>query len=165
MRTIGKNVVVLAGVAALALSSGVNARGPVGAVRHCVVPTPARVEAQFALFNAAWATRDADQVADLFAEDAVLLPTLSPVPRTDRAGIRDYFVGFLKGSPQARIDSSKIYASCNLAARVGQWTVTLKDADTGASRDVHARYSFLYSYRHGHWQIAHLHSSLDPQGH
>ena len=145
----------------LAVPGLAQARGPVA----CVVPSAAQVEAQFSKFNAAWATKNPDTVTALFANDAVLLPTLSPVPRTDKAGIRDYFVGFLKGSPQARIDSSKVFAACRWAARVGTWTVMLKDAETGAASEVHARYSFIYSYRHGHWQIAHLHSSLDPQAH
>ena len=139
------------------------ARGPM--VRHCPVPSAARIEAQFDTFNAAWATRDADKVTALFADDAVLLPTLSPVPRTDHAGIRDYFVGFLKGSPKGRIDSSAVFAACGLASRVGRWTITLTDATSGASREVHARYSFVYALRHGHWQIVHLHSSLDPEAH
>ena len=146
---------------ALTLAVPETGRAPKAA---CVKGTDAVAQAQFAKFNAAWATRNPDTVTALFAPDAELLPTLSPVPRTDAAGIRDYFVGFLKGSPQARVDSSQTFGGCNWALRAGQWTITLKD-EAGASREVHARFTFLYRRAHGKWWIEHLHSSLDPAGH
>ena len=50
----------------------------------------------FQLWNSALATEDPDAVTKRYASKAVLLPTVSDVPRTDYDLIRDYFVGFLK---------------------------------------------------------------------
>ena len=124
--------------------------------------SPAQLDQQFAAFNASWATKSPDAVAALFDDDAVLLATIASVPRTDPAGIRDYFVKFLKGSPVGRIDSSTIKSGCNWALRMGTWTVIMTDAGTGAKTDVKARYTFLYQFEDGKWRIEHLHSSVLP---
>jgi hypothetical protein len=50
----------------------------------------------FQLWNSALATLDPDAVAKRYAKKGVLLPTVSDVPRTDYALIKDYFDGFLK---------------------------------------------------------------------
>lgn len=129
----------------------------------CAPVTVAAVEQQFDAFNAAWATKNPDTVAALFAPDAVLLPTVSNTPRTTPAGVRDYFVKFLQNSPVGQIDSSTVKLGCNTASRLGTWTVTLTDAATGKVTPVKARYSFLYKYQDGKWWIDHLHSSLMPE--
>lgn len=128
----------------------------------CQKLTPAQLDQQFAAFNASWATKNPDAVAALFDDDAVLLATVASVPRTDSAGIRDYFVKFLKGSPVGKIDSSTIKSGCNWALRMGTWTVVMTDPASGAKSDVKARYTFLYQYEGGKWKIEHLHSSVLP---
>jgi uncharacterized protein (TIGR02246 family) len=122
------------------------------------------VKAQFDRFNGALATKQPDAVTALFARDAVLLPTLSSEERTTHAAIRDYFVHFLQKSPVGHIDTSSVRIGCNTAARMGNWTFTLTDA-AGKKSLAHARYTFIYSYEHGGWMIAHLHSSVMPAGH
>lgn len=129
----------------------------------CQPVTRAAVEAQFDRFNQAWATRNPDTVTKLFSRQAVLLPTVSNTPRTDHAGIRDYFVSFLQGQPVGKIDSSNVRIGCNAASRTGTWTVRLTDQGTGQARDVKARYSFIYVYENGDWKIDHLHSSMMPE--
>jgi uncharacterized protein (TIGR02246 family) len=129
----------------------------------CAAVTEAAVAAQFDKFNAAWATKNPDAVTRLFTKDAVLLATVSNTPRTDHAGIRDYFVTFLKGSPVGTINTSTIDIGCNKATRVGTWTVALTDAATGAVNNVKARYSFIYRLDGGEWKIDHLHSSMLPE--
>ena len=124
--------------------------------------TPVQLDQQFAEFNASWASKSPDAVAALFDDDAVLLATVASVPRTDSAGIRDYFVKFLKGSPVGRIDTSTIKSGCNWALRMGTWTVIMTDPGTGAKTDVKARYTFLYQFEDGKWRIEHLHSSVLP---
>jgi uncharacterized protein (TIGR02246 family) len=128
----------------------------------CQPVTAAQVEAQFNRFNAAWATRNPDTVTALFTRDAVLLPTVSNRPRTDHAGIRDYFVGFLRAAPQGTINTSTVHIGCNMASRLGTWTVALTNA-AGERTNVLARYSFIYRYDRGQWRIAHLHSSMMPE--
>jgi uncharacterized protein (TIGR02246 family) len=129
---------------------------------RCQPVTTAQVEAQFQRFNAAWATKSPDRVTALFSRNAVLLPTVSNQPRTDHAGIRNYFVTFLAASPQGRINTSTVKIGCNSAARLGTWSVTLNGAD-GRPQTVHGRYSFIYVYENGDWKIDHLHSSLNPE--
>lgn len=119
------------------------------------------IEAQFDRFNGALSTRSPDTVTALFAPDAVLLPTLSNTPRTDPAGVRDYFVHFLAKAPVGRIDSSTVRIGCNTAERVGTWTLT--DPATGSISKAPARYSFIYRFDGGEWKIDHLHSSLMPE--
>ena len=130
---------------------------------QCVVPSATDLDAQFARFNDAWATKNPDTVTALFDNDAVLLATVAARPRTTPADIRDYFVSFLKGSPVGRIDTSTIKAGCNWALRAGTWTVTLTNPDTGVKTDVKARYSFLYQRDGANWDIEHLHSSVLPE--
>lgn len=131
--------------------------------QQCAAVTPAQVEAQFERFNAAWATRNPDEVTALFAPDAVLLATVSNTPRVDQAGIRDYFVTFLRSAPVGTINSSTTTIGCNMATRVGTWTVRLTNPESGVPTDVRARYSFIYRYVDGQWRIQHLHSSAMPE--
>lgn len=126
-------------------------------------PIPAgAVDTLFNQWNAAWATKNPDIVTAQFAKDAVLLPTISKVPRTDPAGIRDYFVGFLKNNPVGRIDSSTVVEGCNMLVRMGGWSVDFTNAETQAKSSVSGRYTFIYKYEDGAWKVAHLHSSLNP---
>lgn len=130
---------------------------------RCAPVTEAAVAAQFDKFNAAFLTKNPDTVTALFGKDAVLLATVSNTPRTTAAGIRDYFVSFLKNSPVGTIDSSSYDLGCNMATRVGAWTVKLTNPDTGVATDVKARYTFIYKYENGRWVVDHLHSSMMPE--
>jgi uncharacterized protein (TIGR02246 family) len=146
-------------VVLVAFGAGAEARA-----MQCAAVDRPTVEAQFARFNGALATKNPDVVTALFAPGAVLLPTLSAEERTTPAAIRDYFVHFLQKAPVGHIDTSSVRIGCNMAARMGNWTFTLTDG-AGKKSLAHARYTFIYSYEHGGWMIAHLHSSVMPQGH
>ena len=161
----------------IALSLGALAATPVAAHQHkghtahsmakahamqCAAIPAGAATSLFAKFNAAWATKNPDTVTDLFSKDAVLLPTVSNTPRTDRAGIRDYFVSFLKGSPVGTLNTSNVREGCNMLTDVGTWTVALTNQNSGLRNNVKARYSFIYKYEGGAWKIAHLHSSMMP---
>jgi uncharacterized protein (TIGR02246 family) len=154
-----------AGLAALAVPAAAHDHGK-GAKRAkaaTCAPIPANAaDTLFNQWNSAWATKNPDAVTALFAQRAVLLPTVSKVPRTDKAGIRDYFVSFLKNNPVGRIDSSTVMEGCNQLVRVGQWSVDFTDAQTAAKSSVSGRYTFIYKYEGGAWKVAHLHSSLNP---
>lgn len=155
----------------LALAILLSAAAPAAALANPAVHTPrtcpsvttADIEGRFVGLNEAWATLDADAVTDLFTAEPVLLATVSNHPRTTPAGVRDYFVGFLKMKPVGRIDTSTTEIDCLTASRLGTWTVTLTDPVTGLTRDVAARYSFIYRFVEGAWKIDHLHSSMMPE--
>ncbi len=114
----------------------------------------------FDTWNAALATLDPDQVTALYAENAVLLPTVSNQVRHNPAEIRDYFVGFLQKSPQGVIDESNIQLlSETHATNSGVYTFTFGDGST-----VTARFSYLYVASDTGWKILQHHSSAMPEG-
>jgi uncharacterized protein (TIGR02246 family) len=163
---------------AAAIGAGVAAAdaAPVPAVQHSVTasawqaeapeagrPTPKQIAALFDEWNAALATGNPAKVADLYAPDAVLLPTLSPQIRTTRAEIVDYFTHFLPSKPQAVITREIITVlDRNDAINTGLYTFTL--TQNGVRQQVHARYTFVYQRRGGAWLIVNHHSSLVPEG-
>jgi uncharacterized protein (TIGR02246 family) len=153
----GKMNLALCGLAGLAFAMPVHARAT-----QCAPVSNLLVKQQFDRFNAAWATKNPDTVTALFSPTAVLLPTLSDEERTTRAGIHKYFVYFLRNSPVGHIDSSSIRLGCNMAARMGNWSVHLTDQKSGTKSTARARYTFIYRYEGGKWRIEHLHSSLLP---
>lgn len=159
-----KTILMTAAAIAFAITStSAAAKAKADGGPKCKVVNEAMIEAQFADFNAAWATKDPAKVTALFSKDAVLLPTVSNNPRTDTAGINDYFIKFLQNSPVGTINTSTVKLGCNMAARLGTWTVAMTDAKTGVKSDVKARYSFIYTYQGGEWKIDHLHSSMMPE--
>lgn len=145
----------------------------------CASISERQVAALFERWNDALASGDPNQVASLYSDDALLLPTLSGEPRRTHAAIRDYFNNFLARAPRGRIDSRTIRLGCNSALDAGNYSFLLRDpADAaGASREewVKARYSFVYTFNpgagagagdgpgQGEWLILHHHSSLQPQ--
>lgn len=129
----------------------------------CEPVDTALVEAQFKRFTDSWATGDAKKVTALFADDAVLLATVSNTFRTTPDQITDYFNYFLRNKPVARIDESVIRLGCDAAARFGNWTIDLTDPQTGAKSTVSARFTFIYRFEDDDWMIDHLHSSQMPE--
>ncbi len=114
----------------------------------------------FDTWNAALATLDPDQVTALYADNAVLLPTVSNQVRHNPAEIRDYFVGFLQKSPQGVIDESNVnILSETHATNSGVYTFTFGDGST-----VTARFSYLYVASDTGWKILQHHSSAMPEG-
>ncbi len=130
---------------------------PARAAQACTPINEKEVAQLFDQWNSALASGDPDQVVALYSSDALLLPTLSSEPRTSPAGIRDYFNGFLAGEPQGHIDSRSIQLGCNEAMSAGTYSFRFADG-----QQVKARYTFVYVFSDGRWQIQHHHSSLMP---
>ena len=129
----------------------------------CVVCAPATrrvAEELFDAWNEALKTGDARRVTALYAEDAVLLPTVSNIPRTGHEEIRDYFEHFLEKKPVGTINTRNVKLGCNKLTDAG--TYTFRVADGVETRDVPARYTFVYENRDGQWRIVHHHSSVMP---
>lgn len=115
----------------------------------------------FDRWNASLQTKAPDQVVKNYADDAVLLPTLSNTPRTNHAEMHDYFVNFLKKNPQGHIDQRVVRFGCNWATDTGLYTFTLDN--NGKPQTAKARYSYVYENIDGQWLIVHHHSSLLPK--
>lgn len=122
--------------------------------------TESEVQDLFGLWNDALATKDPNRVALRYAEQSVLLPTVSDTPRTDFQSINDYFVNFLKLEPQGEILESNVQIGMNIAQDCGIYEFTM--GATGAK--VKGRYTFIYVFEGGEWKISHHHSSLMPEG-
>lgn len=134
------------------------------APKSCAKVSQKDIAALFDRWNASLKTKDADKVVANYATDAVLLPTVSNKPRTDHAGIKDYFEHFLQKNPEGKIDTSTIRIGCNEAFDAGTYTFVLTDKD-GNKQSVAARYTFNYAYdpASNKWLISHHHSSAMPE--
>lgn len=115
------------------------------------------MEGLFRRWNAALQSGDPQQVSRLYSPDALLLPTLSAEARHSPEAINRYFESFLERHPRGRIDSRVLHLGCNEALDAGTYSFELDGQGW-----VQARYSLLYVYRDGDWQILHHHSSLQP---
>lgn len=122
---------------------------------------PARTDEILALFDA-WAaaleSRDPDKVVELYADDAVLLPTLSNKVRHNREEIRDYFELLLQKGPVGKIDEANVRVFDDVAVTSGAYTFTFADATV-----IPARFTFVYGRRDEGWEILEHHSSAMPE--
>lgn len=128
----------------------------------CVVATDEAIAELFRTWNLALASLDPARVASLYWPNAVLLPTVSNVPRTDTASITDYFDHFLKKFPRGTIVKRITYHGCNVSTDSGLYDFSVIDP-AGNISSVSARYTFVYTYRNGEWKIQHHHSSAMPE--
>jgi len=121
--------------------------------------TSTAVRDLFTRWNNALATLDPNTVASRYSKEAVLLPTVSDIPRNSKALITNYFVEFLKKKPQGVILSGDIFIGCNWAQDAGIYEFTMgKDGSK-----VKARYTYVYVYEDGEWKISQHHSSVMPE--
>jgi uncharacterized protein (TIGR02246 family) len=167
---------VLATTTALALVTTACSTGNATESAQTAAPAPAPVVQQagtkasqqdiaalFPVWNAALATGDPNKVADLYAPDAVLLPTVSDDVRTSRAEIVDYFQHFLENKPSGTIEKELVNvldADTAINTGVYRFAITGKD---GKPTEVEARYTYVYELRDGKWLIVNHHSSSMPE--
>jgi uncharacterized protein (TIGR02246 family) len=128
----------------------------------CVKPSKSQVEKFFDNWNAALQTRDPKTIIALYAEDGVLLPTLSNIPRTNHQELENYFNDFVKKHPSGKIESRTIRSGCDWATDTGIYTFTLYGNYPNDKQEVSARYSYAYEDIDGKWLIVSHHSSLLP---
>ena len=121
--------------------------------------TKNEVRALFTKWNDALDNKDPVKVAERYSRHAVLLPTVSDVPRTDFPLIVDYFENFLKLEPKGKIESGNIMVGTNWAQDAGIYEFTMRA--TGAK--VKGRYTFVYVFDDGEWKISQHHSSVMPE--
>jgi len=118
------------------------------------------VRALFELWNDSLQTGSSTMVAKRYSKDPILLPTVSDVPRTDFASIKDYFDLFLTKKPSGTIIEGKITKGLNWCQDAGIYEFTM---GIDGSK-VRGRYTFVYVYEDGEWRINHHHSSVLPEG-
>ena len=163
--TVAATAVLAAGT--LAVGTGVAGADSRGKGQKQAKPvTKAQVLGLFDRWNAALQTGDPKKVADLYAKDAVLLPTVSNQVRTDRAGIVDYFEHFLQNKPVGtKVESVVNVLDRDTVIDTGVYEFSLTDHGTGEKSTVKARYTYAYEKQpNGRWLIVNHHSSKMPQG-
>jgi uncharacterized protein (TIGR02246 family) len=154
---------LLALVAALALAGCATQARPgkytqVPRAEKCMPTSETKIATLFDRWNASLLSGDAHTVAANYAEDAILLPTVSEQPRLSPAEIEEYFEHFLADAPSGKVDLRRIYLGCNVAVDAGLYTFTF--AKTGQM--IPARYVFSYRWDGERWLITSHHSSAYP---
>lgn len=124
----------------------------------CEAVNKEQVAALFDRCNASLQTLKSDEVVKNYAEDAVLLPTVSNKPRLTQLERKDYFDHFLEQHPSGAIESRTIKLGCNDAIDMGIYVFTM-----GNGTKVRARYTFTYELKDGRWLISSHHSSAMPE--
>lgn len=130
--------------------------------RACAPLAPPLVDSLFQHWADLVHAGDPEAVADLYAADALLLPTLSASPRQSHAAIADYFSGFAARHPQAEVVEHAVYPACNQLVDAGLYRFRFPAAGSGQSTVVEARYTLVYGFNGQQWQLLHHHSSLLP---
>ena len=109
-------------------------------------------------WNLALQTREPAKVVELYADNAILIPTVSNIVRHNHEEIQDYFTHFLQKGPKFEIHETNIRIFGKLAVNSGTYTVTFDD-DSLAK----ARFTFVYENINHCWLIIEHHSSVMPE--
>lgn len=114
------------------------------------------------------AKEDPVEQALLYANQSILLPTLSNEPATDFASKVDYFTDFMARHPRViSVDESFLrWASTahDTAINSGLATLETTDKTTGAKSTVYVRFTFVYQKQEdGTWKIIEHHNSMMPE--
>jgi hypothetical protein len=99
-------------------------------------------------------TKIAKNVAALYAENAVLLPTISNKVCHNPTEVEEYFVNFLTRSPVGKIDEANILIFDQVIINSGMYTFSFNDDNT-----TQARFTFVYRWDGERWLIIKHHSS------
>ena len=132
----------------------------VGSERN-IMSTKREILDLFDMWNSALQTGDPNNVVACYAEDAILLPTVSAKVRHNHDEIGNYFVHFLSKKPNGKITEQNIRIYGDIAINSGLYTFTL--SQDGDQTDVAARFTFVYRKYEGKWLIIEHHSSILPE--
>jgi len=166
IKRLGLSGCASAAVFVLALAGWPSAAGAL----DCKPVDEAAIKQLFVRWNAALQMPNPDNpnpnaVVNLYAREAVLLPTVEIGPYTNPDDIRKYFERFLAKKPSGAIDEAKrtICIGCNIAFDAGLYTFTVNGDQPDTRVKVPARYTYIYQLKGDRWLIAHHHSSVRPE--
>jgi uncharacterized protein (TIGR02246 family) len=123
------------------------------------------VESQMARWYKALLKGDANEVALLYAEDAILLSTLGQGVHVGRTQIRQYFSKkFLPRHPVGSTLEPYTRLLGGVAVNSGLYSFVIdkKPAEGKGRMEVTARYTFVYRWSGTDWVIVEHHSSVMP---
>lgn len=144
-------------ISILFLSTLITTASLANTLQRCVKVDDKTIERLFDRWNNSLKTNDANKVDANYTDNAVLLPTVSDIPRLTRSQRIDYFKKFLRKHPIGKIDLRTIKIGCNEAIDTGLYTFTMGDGEK-----IHARYTFTYRWDGRQWLISSHHSSAMP---
>jgi uncharacterized protein (TIGR02246 family) len=101
---------------------------------------------------------DPDLMVSLYAEDAILHGTGSPVVREGHALIREYFAGLTARVTMNFVEPQHIRIYDDIAINTGNYETKIGDA-----APIRLRYSFVYHKVGDQWLIVDHHSSRMPE--
>src|SRR4051794_15551422 len=115
-------------------------------------------------FEAALRAGNADQMAAMYADDAVLMPPNAPAAK-GKAAIRGYWSSLLgmmsKGDLRLMIDD--VSMSGNTAVERGTWKVTMTPNGGSAEMNDNGNYVIVWQKRGGKWQaVSDIYNSEKP---
>lgn len=128
-------------------------------IDDCKETSVQEIESLFERWNDALETGDAHKVVANYAQESILLPTVSNKPRITAEEKLDYFEHFLENKPSGEIDFRMIQVGCNTAFDAGLYTFTFG----ATSEQVRARYTYTYKWDGKDWRITSHHSSAMPE--
>lgn len=101
---------------------------------------------------------DPDYMVSLYADDAILHGTVSPVVREGHALIREYFAALSSPPTMNFVEPQHIRVYGDVAVNTGNYETKIGDA-----APVRLRYSFVYHKVNDQWLIVDHHSSRMPE--
>jgi uncharacterized protein (TIGR02246 family) len=114
--------------------------------------------ALFEHWNNAIKTKVPKRVIELYAHNAVLLPTISNNVCHSHEEMEKYFTDFLTREPVGELDETNISIFNDIAMNSGLYTFSFKDGSK-----VQARFTFVYQWSGKSWKIIKHHSSQMPE--
>lgn len=110
---------------------------------------------------------DIDKVVNLYTEDAVLVPTVSPINAIGKEDIRGYMQDFLSMNPQGTLlDKQFTYKAIggSLVIVEGFYNFYIAGEQEGDAETVKARFTFVFKKTliDPKWSILSQHSSESP---
>lgn len=106
---------------------------------------------------------DPQQVANLYAEDATFLPTTSGDFKKGQNGAKEYFEHFLAKNPEGKI-TERVVQTIDDQHYLQSGKYDFEVGPQNNRTTLHARFTFLWQKNdQGNWEIAHHHSSLNPE--
>lgn len=128
--------------------------------QQCRQASPEEIASLFDRWNSALQSGNPDLVVARYAEQSILLPTVSGKARLTAPEKKDYFVHFMAKNPVGKIEHRQIQIGCNTAIDTGHYTFILNNGTT--EQAVPARYSYAYQWTGDDWYIISHHSSMVP---
>ena len=102
-------------------------------------------------------SNNANEVADLYHKDGLLLGTFSNIERNGRKLIFSYFKNLLKTQVNVEIITKHEYKTETIATAAGLYNFILND------EIIEARFSFVFLKTKKKWEILSHHSSVLPE--